>query len=759
MALLRNNIWTLFLLFLLASTIMFAVVLWQRAAGIYQSYDERQSSLVVLINNALHSMLISQEMLLDLLGWQLLEQGNYRDNGQSAAILDAMLAVNSGIVAFGLADASGQLVVVSSNLRQAPASLPNLLNQEESRDSFRYALSTDKMVLGRTYFMPALQEWVIPVRKRIVNAQGQAVAVMTAGLRLGKASRFFNQQIHTGSYHDIMLLRERDYYLQYLSSDRMNLEMAYGYASLPDTVERVMQSTGRTVADIKSSDRPVRYRNTLNRRGAMMRGHALFNERYELWILSEIDEQFLVQQWLQTALYYLPILLTIQLIAFFLFRFIARAESERRHELIFQATHDRLTRLPNRNYLTEHSRDWFEDGRRFAMLFIDMDNFKGVNDGFGHECGDRVLRDIATRLRGVLADDDLVVRVGGDEFIVLTRQASDRDVLALAERVVGITDHDFTVDRFRFSLGVSVGIAVFPEHGNDLNSLMRAADIAMYEAKKHRNSVRLFEPALQQNYLRKILIEQRLRSALNSHELHLVYQPKVDVNGRLLGVEALVRWENPELGFIPPDQFIPVAEAAGLMPALGQYILQTALAEIQTLQHELGIRFPLSVNISVKQFFQTYFLQDLLAAVDQSGIGREQIMLEITENVFIEDMNLVVDLLRSLHQEGIRLSMDDFGTGYSSLSVLRRLPVDELKIDKSFVDTILHEDDARKMIQSVIAIGRNHGMSLVAEGVETAEQAVLLYELGCACFQGYHFAKPLRVADLRCFIRNQSERG
>ncbi len=757
MALLRNNIWTLFLLFLLASSIMFAVVLWQRAHSIYQSYDERQSNLVVLVNNALHSLFVSQEMLLDLLGQQLLEQDYYRQEEHAIAILDAMLEVNDSIVAFGLANPAGQLLVVSSNLNQGAAPLPNLLEQEESRDSFGYALSSEKMVLGRTYYMPAVQEWVIPVRKRIVNRQDETVAVMTAGLRLGKASRFFNQQIHSGPYHDVMLLRERDYYLQYLSSERMDQDIAYGLASLPDTVTRVMASTGLSVEEIRQRDIPVRYRNTLNRRGAEMRGHALFNERYELWILSEIDEHYLLQQWLQVALYYLPILLVIQLIAFFLFRFIARAESDRRRELIFQATHDRLTRLPNRNYLTEHIRDWFEDGRRFAMLFIDMDNFKGVNDGFGHECGDRVLKDIAARLQGVVTDDDLVVRVGGDEFIVLTRQPSERELMLLADRIVGITEHDFTVDRFRFSLGASVGIACFPEHGNDLNNLMRAADIAMYEAKKYRNSVRLFEPALQQTYLRRILIEQRLRSALNSNELYLVYQPKVNIDGRLQGVEALVRWENPELGFIPPDQFIPVAESAGLMPALGQYILNTALTEMQTLQQDMDVRFPVSINISVKQFFQAYFLQDILATVDQSGIGREQIMLEITENVFIEDMNLVADLLRTLHQEGIRLSMDDFGTGYSSLSVLRRLPVDELKIDKSFVDNILHEDDALKMIQSVIAIGRNHGMSLVAEGVETAAQAALLKSLGCDCFQGYHFARPLRQADLRTFIRHQSD--
>ena len=511
--------------------------------------------------------------------------------------------------------------------------------------------------------------------------------------------------------------------------------------------------TAATLEQAKSSASPVQYLNVVNRRQARTRGFALYNPEYELWVLSEIEQGFLHKQWLAIGIFYLPILLVIQFLAFLGFYHIHRTEIARHKELMFQATHDQLTRLPNRYYLAEQVQSWFAGQQRFAMLFVDMDNFKGVNDGFGHECGDRVLQEITARLQRVVGRQDLLARLGGDEFVVLTRNADTDSLLALARRLISIADTDFQVGHFSFSLGVSVGAACYPEHGRDFNSLMQAADIAMYEAKKHRNSVRVFVPAMQHNYLSKIQIEQRLRNAMNNHELYMMYQPKVDINGAVKGVEALVRWENSELGFVPPDQFIAVAEAAGLMPELGQFILQTVLQDMVQLQQTLQVEFPVAINISVKQFLREHFVRDVLHSIDAAGMARQQVILEITENVFIDDMDLVVDLLRVLHVAGVRLSMDDFGTGYSSLSALRRLPVDELKIDKSFIDNILGEDDARKMVQSIITIGHNYGMSLVAEGVETAEQAALLHEYGCECFQGYHFARPMRLADLQALIQ------
>ena len=651
MKVLHKNLWTLFLLFVLASTFMFAAVLWQRADSIYQSYDERQSNLVVLVNNALHSLFVSQGMLLDLLGQQLLQDGSLIDRVHSVPILDAMLSVSDGIVLFALSKPDGTMIAVSSNLLQI-ARLPNLQDGEATGDSFRYALETDKLVLGRTYYLPTLEEWIIPVRKRITDHNGQVVGVMSAGLRLGKASHFFNQDIHSGIHHDVLLLRDRDYYLQYLSSEWMDQNIAFNRPVAASLLHQVLRDSGLTLEQAKSSASPVQYLNVVNRRQARTRGFALYNPEYELWVLSEIEQGFLHKQWLAIGIFYLPILLVIQFLAFLGFYHIHRTEIARHKELMFQATHDQLTRLPNRYYLAEQVQGWFAGQQRFAMLFVDMDNFKGVNDGFGHECGDRVLQEITARLQQVVGRQDLLARLGGDEFVVLTRNADTDSLLALARRLISIAERDFQVGHFSFSLGVSVGAACYPEHGTDFNSLMQAADIAMYEAKKHRNSVRIFVPTMQHDYLSKIQIEQRLRNAMNNHELYMMYQPKVDINGTLKGVEALVRWENAELGFVPPDQFIAVAEAAGLMPELGQFILHTVLQDMVQLQRELQVKFPVAVNISVKQFFREHFVRDVLHSIDAAGMARNQVILEITENVFIDDMDLVVDLLRALTWPG-----------------------------------------------------------------------------------------------------------
>lgn len=752
MKVLRKNLWTLFLLFVLASTFMFASVLWQRADSIYKSYDERQSNLVVLVNNALHSLFVSQEMLLDLLGQQLLQQGRLVDQVHSVPILDAMLKLSDGVVLFALTRPDGTMIAVTSNLLQV-ARLPNLLQDEVTADSFRYALQTDRLVLGRTYYLPTLQEWIIPVRKRITDQHGQVVAVMSAGLRLGKAAHFFNQDIHSGIHHDVLLLRDRDHYLQHLSSEWMDPNIAFNRPVPAEVLAQVLKDSDLTLEQAKTARRPVQYQNVVNRRQSKTRGFALYNPDYELWVLSEIEQSFLHKQWLAIGLFYLPILVVIQLLAFLGFYHIHRTEIARHKELMFQANHDQLTRLPNRYYLASHLQRWFSGQQPFAMLFVDMDNFKGVNDGFGHECGDRVLKEITARLQRVVGQQDLVARLGGDEFVVLTRTADTDALLALAQRLISITDTDFQVNHFSFSLGVSIGVACYPAHGKDFNSLMQAADIAMYEAKKHRNSVRIFVPAMQRDYLSRLQIEQRLRNAINNHELYMMYQPKVSLNGAVKGVEALVRWDNPELGSVAPGQFIAVAEAAGLMPSVGQFIVQRVLQDMVQLQQALSLYFPVAINISVKQLLREHFVRDILHSIDDAGLARQQVILEITENIFIDDMDLVVDLLRALHVAGVRLSMDDFGTGYSSLSALRRLPVDELKIDKSFIDNILNEDSARKMVQSIITIGHNYGMSLVAEGVETAEQAALLHEYGCECFQGYHFARPMRLADLQHFIQ------
>jgi len=301
-------------------------------------------------------------------------------------------------------------------------------------------------------------------------------------------------------------------------------------------------------------------------------------------------------------------------------------------------------------------------------------------------------------------------------------------------------------------VGASIGISKYPDHGNSLDILLRAADIAMYESKKIQNHAQIFQDSLQDEYLKHVKIEHELRKAIEHHELFVVYQPQIDHTGSIHGVEALARWESATLGIVPPDQFIPVAEASGQMVKIGYFILSRTLQEIQT---TLGITFQTSINISVRQFMEADFLEQFLNAIHDIGMNKDLITIEITENLFIEDVDYILPLLHKIQQCGIQISMDDFGTGYSSLNMLRKLPIDELKIDKSFIDTIVEDKTAQKMVQNIIAIGKNFNMSVLAEGVETNEQIALLTSFGCDKFQGYYFAKPLPKDDLITFFQKR----
>lgn len=755
MALFKKNIWTLFVILVLGSVFILALFTYFRWASIQQNYLLQQRSLVQLVTHATHSLFVNQEMVLDILGNELIKDQRLESPIHSRQILDDLLALNPDIVGFGLATPDGQLKVVSANLD--PSKLPNLKDQPASRDSFLYALHQDKMVLGRTYFMPALNEWVIPIRKAIRNPHtGEVIAVMTAGLRLKGAAQFFNGELHIGKYNQVLLIRDRDRHIQFKSAHEQNTQAVYAtpidQRLFERAIEQVTQQSGVTLEAVKEGNETYHFW-LARESGEQTLSVARFDPRFELWVVSDVQKTQMVDELVISFISYASVFAVGQWILFLLFRAIDRDETGRRKALIHQAQHDLLTGLPNRSYLLAHIADWIHrQGQSFHLLYIDMDHFKSVNDNFGHYFGDEVLKQLSQRLRQMQPDAGLLVRQGGDEFIVLVPQLNNESVQQLAKSIISTLSQPYHVKGFDFTLGASIGIAQYPQHGESLDALLSAADIAMYEAKKHRNSLRLYAKTMHDQYTQKIKIEQQLRGAIERQELSMVYQPQVDRNGELFGVEALVRWHNPELGFVPPDQFIGVAESCGLMPQLGLFILDTALAEIGQLQTALNRSFHLAVNVSIRQFMQANFIEQIQAAMQGSQVSHTLLSLEITENLFIEDLDYILPLLQQIHGMGLSISMDDFGTGYSSLSMLRTLPIDELKIDKSFVDSLLHSDSDKKLVQNIIAIGKNYNMAVLAEGVETAEQAAVLAEMSCDRFQGYHYAKPMPIDQLRAHI-------
>ena len=436
-----------------------------------------------------------------------------------------------------------------------------------------------------------------------------------------------------------------------------------------------------------------------------------------------------------------------------------RKRSEQRiHDLAY---YDPLTRLPNRAMLLDRIRAaLFRDGAGLghgALLIIDLDQFKVLNDSKGHHIGDLLLCEVASRLRQIVPSDDLVARLGGDEFVVmLAGLANDPDAAVatargLAVRILSAIGMPFELEGYSFLTSASVGIALFRGDELEVEDLLKRADLAMYEAKAAgRGSLRFFEASMQDEAERRLALMTDLREALNAGELCLAFQPQFDANGRCFGAEALIRWESPKRGAVDPNEFVPLAERNGLSERLDEFVLNSACVALRNLASDESTRsISLSVNISANQLNREGFVGTVERAVHESGANPRLLTLELTEHMMLEDIEAVSDTMRRLKALGVKFALDDFGTGYSSLSYLKRLPIDTLKIDQSFIRDLENDPSDRVIVQTILNIARTLQLSVIAEGVETYIQALLLRQLGCHAYQGYLFARPMPLAQFR----------
>jgi len=411
------------------------------------------------------------------------------------------------------------------------------------------------------------------------------------------------------------------------------------------------------------------------------------------------------------------------------------------------ARHDVLTGLPNRalfhETLERSLADIVQRGGACAVLYLDLDGFKSVNDSLGHQAGDELLRRVAAGLRGI-AGDGAVARLGGDEFAVLSAGGA-AEAGALAERLIALFDSPFSVGGHRVGVGLSVGIALAPEHGTDAEPLYRRADLALYRAKAEgRGTYRIFTPAMDEEAEERRVLERDLRQALDDNTLGLHYQPQVDGHtGALVGFEALLRWTHPVRGSVSPNLFVPLAEETGLIVALGDWVLREACREAAQWAQPLKV----AVNLSPRQFQKPDLPETVLAILAETGLSPDRLELEVTESIIINDMARAVGILRRLKSYGIRISMDDFGTGYASLATLQAFPFDKLKIDRSFVAQLGTGPQAAVIVRAVLSLGRSLGMGVVAEGVETHAQMKFLTEEACGEMQGYLFGRPRPITD------------
>ena len=426
----------------------------------------------------------------------------------------------------------------------------------------------------------------------------------------------------------------------------------------------------------------------------------------------------------------------------------------------YLAQHDELTGLPNRTAFQQSVSHAIEQSRRYdrkiAVFFVDLDRFKHINDTLGHDAGDTVLKEVALRLRGCLRAGDVVARQGGDEFVVLVEEfVTETDLTGIARKMMEAFAQPFFLGGQEFLLTASVGIGTFPLDGNDIQSLLKAADIAMYRAKESgKNNFQFYAPQMNVHTFERLALQASLKRALERNELRLFYQPKLELaTRRITGMEALLRWDHPEMGLVPPMQFIPIAEETGLITPIETWVMREACRQAKAWERA-GLRdLKVAVNLSGRQFLQDSLLEEVVSALDDAGLDARYLELEITESTVMQKPELAAGLLGALDELGVSIAIDDFGTGYSSLAYLQRFPVDVLKIDRSFIKDLPDDPDNAAITRAVIALARSLKLEVVAEGVEQARQLEYLAAQGCDQAQGFFIGKPMSATEFEHFMR------
>src|ERR1700722_12812863 len=432
----------------------------------------------------------------------------------------------------------------------------------------------------------------------------------------------------------------------------------------------------------------------------------------------------------------------------------------------FLAYYDALTGLPNRTLLQDRLEKALAAARRqknkLALLYLDLDRFKDINDSLGHSVGDLFLQEVAERLKRWGRQQDTVGRLGGDEFLIMLTDAKDiPDAAVAAERLMDAMTTEFVVQGHSLNIGCSIGISIFPEHGADADTLIKNADAAMYSAKANgRNNFRFFTEEMNAQVVERLTLEKSLRLALDKKELFLMYQPQMDMaTGKVVGLEALLRWQHPKFGLVPPDRFIRLAENSGLILPIGEWVLRTACSQARTWQEEGFPKVTVAVNVSAIQFRQEGFCRLIRKVLDETGLAPQYLELELTESLLLANADLMLAVVQKLKAMGLTLAIDDFGIGYSSFGYLRQFQVSKLKIDRSFIrDVAVNPDDAA-ITAAIISMAKSLKLRVIAEGVETEEQMSFLRAHHCDEIQGYYFSKPLTADKIADKLRGHPKPG
>lgn len=758
MPLVKQNIWTLFYFIIGVSLTLLLSICFITWHNLYNLKALENENFTKLIAKNTQSFLQQTDMLLTVKGQRLAESSVFSNQRRAEKILEQLMASTPHIVGYSLYSVHDGSEF--SNSMNKPERFTNLIFSKETRQSFYDAqLSTD-IVIDKTTSFSNGQRYGFPVRKAVRDDNGEVLFVLSVIVDANKHS-IMDEEFLKSDSNIILLMRHADRYRQlyiYKSRDdylRNAYEIPLPLEAYQSALRTIEIENNVKIADVFEQEMAVSFpfKNRVNQHYYLMT--AKFIKRYQMWATSYLPMDEIITEFIIHISIYIALFLALSCVFYLLFKRLEYSNNERLRLVESAAYQDYQTGLPNRYFLVKKVTKWLKTQSSFAIIFIDVDNFKSINDQFGHMVGDEVLKAVAQRLNSTLDKDEFLVRQGGDEFLLFTSRADD-----IEQRCTEVIQHfkaPFNVNMQQFYITVSMGASLYPDDDAELDNLIVNANIALYEAKGSSNAFVLYNSDLKENILKTARIKKHLVPALYNKEFSLVYQPQVNKAGVTIGVEALLRWHNNKLGQVAQEVFISIAEKMGLMGKIGEFIIQQSLYDVSQLIKMSGQPLRLSINVSAQQLLNDNFEHYLMSQVQHYKFPVSLLTIEITESLFINDLSRVLPLLHNIRSQGIAISLDDFGTGYSSLSMLHKLPLNEVKVDKSFVDNLTESTVSQHMIKTIVSIGESLAYdSIVVEGVETQAQLELLQSYGCETMQGYYFSKPLTIIQLASYMQEKT---
>jgi diguanylate cyclase len=687
------------------------------------------------------SRLFAQESVLRILSDRVVEIDGISHPNRSVNLLHSLVKNSPNVIGMGLFDSKGDLIVSTHHSKET---FPNLLENKATASTFLETMNSDHMVLGHTYYNPFFDKWILPLRFAFSTPTGKQYVVASwydaeSGNALFNHDNIPHDMTSAVISNDFVML---DYKIEYPR------DTIYYQEPLPEAVIkqfnlRKLKGNQRILQPYIDRDQHLRYISVT------------YIPKYRIYISLTRAHSDAIEGFKPIAIKIAIGWLFFWGVLYLFFFYVSKIEKEAKTSLEYQAKHDSVTGLMNRFAISQLIGARIGSSKPFCLAFIDLDNFKTINDLYGHRSGDKILKQVAKRLLMIMENEMYCARFSGDEFALLIPYTPEK-ASRVYQHVLELIKLPFDLEYSAVRISASVGATVFPTDSEDSEELLRYADIALNHAKKQKDRFTFFEQDFHNKVMRRSIIQESFNAALINDEFYVAYQPQIDaMTNSIIGVEALARWKNHELGEIYPIEFIPIAEESGFIIPLGMSILETACKAAQAMWLRTNHHFKLSVNVSVRQLVEENFIANVSKIINKLQFPHDKLVLEVTESIMIDESEKIIQKLQLLRDQGIGVSLDDFGTGFSSFSMISKIPISELKVDQSFIRDLLVDENHAHLAEIIIEIGRHLGVDVVAEGVEQQAHVDLLAKFGCHILQGYHFSKPLCVDDMERYIANE----